>query len=112
MYPGPLGWEMDPGVTLGFVRVRQVERKVLRPIPLGSVKALSPPLSWGPGVRWPPTLRREPHVDPERGSRDKEAEGPGQARSQHQELRGFWGHRWAFVCTGGLLVLCTPLPAS
>ncbi|MXQ94016.1 hypothetical protein E5288_WYG008464 [Bos mutus] len=56
----------------------------------------SPPssgLSWGPGGRWPPTLRREPHVDPERGSRDKEAEGPGQARSQHQELRGFWGHR-------------------
>lgn len=47
-------------------------------------------------------------MDPERGSRDKEAEGPGQARSQHQELRGFWGHRWAFVCTGGLLVLCTP----
>lgn len=56
MFPGPLGWEMDPGMTLGFVRVREVERKVLRPTPVGSVKALSPHLSWGPGVRWPPTL--------------------------------------------------------
>ena len=87
---------------MGFVRVREVGRKVLRPIPAGSVKALSRHLSWDPGVLWPPTLQSRTTCGPREGQLGQEAEGPGRARSQHRELRGFWGPRVG-VCLHGWL---------
>lgn len=105
MEPGPLGWEMDPGMS--FMRVREVGRKMLRPIPGGSAKAPSPHLSWGPGVLWPPTLQSRATCGPR--EKQQGAEGPGRARPQPQELRGFWGPQVGVCLHGGRLVLCTPV---
>lgn len=98
MEPGPLGWEMDPG--MGFARVREVGRTVLRPIPGGSVKAPSPHLSWGLGVLWPPTLWSRATCGPREKQQGEEPRGLGWPGLSLVSCVASGGHRWLSVCTG------------